>query len=482
MFLDDVLTHVECDAASGRVFDWRGLRVASYDRARQCLVYAQPRRLVLNKANTRTGVDMVEITQRRPHAKSNRDGDGGDDEVTWSHDGVSVVCTRNHMLYVRRDSDDKSAAGGDAAFVKVPAGDVLRGKTRVGADGASSAMRDVDLRSVRMLARARNGVAGDGVSAAAVVNDVDSLMQAVQQACTAASMTREMRACVRELALPPTQVRAFVALLGCWLAVGDASSCVPTATTSARGACVRFAARASSSGGGGGGGGVCTHRLLKWLLRRCGVRRVDVVVECARSNTTTNTDVSLVVSSASWVRVFAECVVVDNSNDNMSESSSSSSKRASKVLPEWAFALSADLCRVLIAGMQQCAAGDGKSIRVASHRLRDQLVRLVLHAGYTPAFARCDTAVAGDDDVWRVEYSSDNNGIDAVEPLIQRARQSNVNGSSDGDSDDVVRTLRHYTGRTWCFDMNDGFVVVRRALRNVDGVVTHASRATIQGS
>ena len=48
MFLDDVEAHVVCDAA-GRVVDWRGLQVATYDARRNALVFATPRGLVRNE-------------------------------------------------------------------------------------------------------------------------------------------------------------------------------------------------------------------------------------------------------------------------------------------------------------------------------------------------------------------------------------------------------------------------------------------------
>ena len=68
---------------------------------------------------------------------------------------MSIVCTTNHALYVRRGDDGAATRGcGDAlaSFAKLPAGDVLRGATTL-RDGAELA-----LPVVRFLARAPNGV------------------------------------------------------------------------------------------------------------------------------------------------------------------------------------------------------------------------------------------------------------------------------------------------------------------------------------
>jgi serine/threonine protein kinase len=89
--------------ADGTSAHWRGLRVATYDAATQCLRYEQPRRVVRNKhAHT---VDLVEITQRASGAHwSHADSANSSSSSSSSSSrrstggGVSIVCTRNHML------------------------------------------------------------------------------------------------------------------------------------------------------------------------------------------------------------------------------------------------------------------------------------------------------------------------------------------------------------------------------------------------
>jgi hypothetical protein len=141
----------------------------------------------------------------------------------------------------------------------------------------------------------------------------------------------------------------------------------------------------------------------------------------------------------------------------------------------------------------------------------------MLHAGYRASFdlERAAGAVSNKDatghsvDTWTISYTD----VDSIEPLVR-------SGCKQGEAQKTgephqARVLSGYKGRTWCFDMssapsaNDGFVVVRRAVRElktdydarVHGqgenvlpdvalkvaksakwVVTHASVPTIQGS
>merc|ERR1719197_448570 len=77
--------------------------------------------------------------------------------------------------------------------------------------------------------------------------------------------------------------------------------------------------------------------------------------------------------------------------------------------------------------------------------LRDALIRLALHAGVSAHF-ECvgERALAGG---WRVLFARH-------EPLAGMQRDKEI----------VVREVAH-RGRTWCFDMHDGFIVARSAQR-----------------
>jgi serine/threonine protein kinase len=127
--------------------------------------------------------------------------------------------------------------------------------------------------------------------------------------------------------------------------------------------------------------------------------------------------------------------------------------------------------RSVIAGLQH-GSSDADAIVAPSVCLRDDVVRLCLHAGFAASF---EARGGGGDGGWRVCYSD---APHDAEPRLQlRGAGAAVTERATGD-------------RTWCVDMssdaraNDGFVVVRRVVRDEarGGVVVGASRATIQGN
>jgi protein tyrosine phosphatase len=129
-----------------------------------------------------------------------------------------------------------------------------------------------------------------------------------------------------------------------------------------------------------------------------------------------------------------------------------------RVLAPWVWRLGGDALRAVVRGF------GGSAVRAATARMRDQLVQLLLHAGFAPLFER-----SADDAWWLVTC-----GGGAADAATVRL------GAAQGSS---ARLLRKCAARSWCFDMRDGFVVVRRALRDAaSGEVTQASRATIQGN
>jgi hypothetical protein len=96
-----------------------------------------------------------------------------------------------------------------------------------------------------------------------------------------------------------------------------------------------------------------------------------------------------------------------------------------------------------------CANGE---VDVDSLACCDALVVAALHAGRAASFEQCG------DDRWRVILVSA-----ASETIVCAKRVPN-------------------SGRTWCFDMDDEFVVVRRVRRAASGAVIGAGRATVQGN
>ena len=132
--------------------------------------------------------------------------------------------------------------------------------------------------------------------------------------------------------------------------------------------------------------------------------------------------------------------------------------------------LPCEAMREVLTGMRAFAAKDDDDeqfvLATDSARLRDELLRAALHAGYAATFA-CRSRR------WLVAISE---SAHAAEPTLRR---------TDGDCVAYVpqTALETYQkDQMWCCEMPSGFVVVRRAQRDIDGVVTHASRPVVQGN
>jgi serine/threonine protein kinase len=133
-------------------------------------------------------------------------------------------------------------------------------------------------------------------------------------------------------------------------------------------------------------------------------------------------------------------------------------------LPSWCWSLSAGCARALLRGWARVGV-----ICVERAALRDEAVRLALHAGLAASIERDGSVV--------VSASST-----SARPLVRRATHR-VGAIANPHAD----------RRVWCFTMPQrakgrvvsvgGFVVMRRALAaDADGVVVRASRPTVQGN
>ena len=111
LFLDDVLSAVRRDRRTGRVVDWNGLTVASFDPRAHQLVYATPRHLVVNEARAEL-VELSDCAEARRWSDASRGAGAGDSDPQ-----LSVLATRGHDLFVALDGERK--------FSKVTAADVL---------------------------------------------------------------------------------------------------------------------------------------------------------------------------------------------------------------------------------------------------------------------------------------------------------------------------------------------------------------------
>ena len=159
----------------------------------------------------------------------------------------------------------------------------------------------------------------------------------------------------------------------------------------------------------------------------------------------------------------------------------------------WVWQLSAHQVRLIIKGVH---LGDGDCTRTAiytsSVRFRDELVRLLLHAGYSPYFTVRYTkgTVRG-----YKSYVEVDGARKAVYSATASAGATPITASADGwmvtwkdqrganismPSGDI--TTEKYSGIVWCVDVPPHHRIIARRAEEVNGVVTKASRPVIIGN
>ena len=150
-------------------------------------------------------------------------------------------------------------------------------------------------------------------------------------------------------------------------------------------------------------------------------------------------------------------------------------------LPAWVWSLrSTSELRSVVDGMlcaSECAQGAERSVSVRGEQRRDDVLRLLLHAGVSARFVR---ASASSTSRWTVLFSD---APRHCQPTLLKVSSRGAAAATRSAPRLVTRTLRQQC-HTWCFDMRRGFVVVRRAIRTsrTSPSIVAASRATIQGN
>lgn len=399
MFLDDVERFVgissSSSSSSAAVVDWKGLKFASYNVNTQQLEYVEPLRLVVNEA----GAELVELTSECEVERWSKESSSSSSlSLTSTNDGcsaprraVSIVATRSHQMFVR----DARSSTGD--YSKVAAEDLL-----------SSASSPTD--DVRLLSHARNGVS---LTAFKSDDGDDSFDSATAQS----SADYHSLACVQLLGLSRAQLSSFLELLGYFIAAGDVCD----------DECVRLP--------------VHDDRQRRFVTERAADASVSVEHD------------AVLLRDARLVELF------QTNGDNDDEVSSVDGMDTSRTggMPRWILqrlervALLNVLRGVMAARGTTLSSSSSSSFVVDTPLLRDQMLQLLLHAGYTGTFEVTPCAR------WRITYNDDD--VERTQPLLRRRERQAV-------ADSHSARLQ----RTWCVDLDDGFVVVRRAKR-----VAHAS-------
>jgi protein tyrosine/serine phosphatase len=138
---------------------------------------------------------------------------------------------------------------------------------------------------------------------------------------------------------------------------------------------------------------------------------------------------------------------------------------ATSAFAPWAWSLNRDQLRCIVRGVRRASGGaeaDESSAWTQSASFRDELMRVLLLAGYAPRFERVR-------DAWQVCWWTAAMAS-AAQPALEAKRGE-------------VRAME-YDGRVWCFNMPSGFIWVRRVERSAEsgGAVTRASRAVLTGN
>jgi DNA-directed RNA polymerase II subunit RPB2 len=152
--------------------------------------------------------------------------------------------------------------------------------------------------------------------------------------------------------------------------------------------------------------------------------------------------------------------------------------KSAKWFASWVWNCDKSQLRYILSGLRRAdgsEAHDENMIYTSSTRFRDELVRVCLHAGYTPRFtavylpgtvrgiSRTGTPIVAKHTNWRVSYAD---GGMYSEPVLRAATD--------------IKEIS-YTGRTWCVNMPHGFIVTRRAVQS-EGEVVKASTPVILGN
>jgi hypothetical protein len=126
---------------------------------------------------------------------------------------------------------------------------------------------------------------------------------------------------------------------------------------------------------------------------------------------------------------------------------------ADGTLPAWVWQLSATALRRIVCGAQAAMPTASAALVCAGVAARDDLMRLLLHAGFSATFSVRSRAPLR----WAIVYSDD---AELAEPTLRLACAPGKRAHAD-----VLVEHAAVPRRTWCFDVQGGFVVVRRALR-----------------
>ena len=268
----------------------------------------------------------------------------------------------------------------------------------------------------RLLSHARNGVS---LTALKRDDGDDSFDSATAQS----SADYHSLACVQLLGLSRAQLSSFLELLGYFIAAGDVCDdecvCLPVHDDRQRRFVTERAADASVS---------LEHDAV--LLRDARLVELFQTDDDDDVSSVDGIDISRTGGMPRWILQRLERVALLNV-----------------------------LRGVMAARGTTLSSSASSSFVVDTPLLRDQMLQLLLHAGYTGTFEATPCAR------WRITYDDDD--AERTQPLLRRRERQAV-------ADSHSARLQ----RTWCVDLDDGFVVVRRAKRVTHTLLPSASSSS----
>ncbi|KAA8498746.1 DNA-directed RNA polymerase II subunit 2 [Porphyridium purpureum] len=462
------------------------LLIASYDPESEQLVYEHMLELIVKPAQMQT---LVQVTQH--HASG---GKGTMDALPVPvPGGVSFAVTRRHDLFVRTAHvDEAEPVDPNFGFSKVQA-QTLAAK----AQGKSSAPDAV----VQMLASARMGVQ--------------------QWQTTEAGMPTKWAGDLSAfIANSADRHSALLELYGFWLLNGGVHASSeycrePRGSRTNTLNVVTFRMNVDPGRGKCGQGrsesamisGVHdTAKVLQWLVGTLQLLGLDILgtgSSCANGALTLTKlpapidalaaeyngsskeqmqGVDVCISDTRYAELFGSSLQTGGPCEAVS----------SRTFADWVWTLEKWQLRCIIRGLQRAdgASGTGPcTIRTASVLFRDDLVRVLLHAGYSARFSalyHAGSIVRG----WAVTYGA----LDQAEELSGSSdlgRGGNQGKCDDTEGAPLIDCPRDiaeisYTGRTWCVSVPHGLIWVRHTTMGTASgghrVVVAASMPVVMGN
>lgn len=435
------------------------LLFASYDEKTKKMVY-DTFKLVVNPYDT---YDMVEFTQKNEERFWNENSDeygfNDDSEKANPSNRVSIITTPGHRMYVERGLSIEGRKGIYWKRHKVWNED--KTKYRYVKNGyetveAKDLVSDDERECIKFLGCADNGIEIDSTKS----ND-------------------EALPFISQLNLDtPEKVSAFLEIYGYWL--GDGS--VNIRPKESRRSITFSPVKPHDS---------------KWLIKRLNILG-DVKHNIYKSNVN-KTQKLFDISDKRWISLFhteyqrkymhgfkSEEDLLLNEQTHLGKlyenvvydcDSQILTAKSAKWMCDWVWNLNKEEARCVLSGLRMAdgdEANNENAIYTSSTTFRDELMRLSLHAGYSPTFIMKykkgsvrgvinGKEVVANHDSWRVSYNSN---PQYAKPNLRQKQ-------------DVKKTT--YIGRTWCVTVPHDFIFVRRAHFDKEKkYLTKASRPVLQ--